>query len=189
MPSRSENFGHAIFEALCAGTPVLIGDRTPWQDLETAKAGFDIPLPDPAALAAAIDRLAAMTRAEYAEWRAGARAMAEQFVATSTARADMARLFLALTGLALLVVAGTAFFHVGVEHGWWEGSSACVGASTAGQTTEEMTATILNAPLVRCDTPAFVMFGISMAGYDAIYALALAALTLVGAKRSLAGRG
>jgi len=98
MPSRSENFGHAIFEALCAGTPVLIGDRTPWQDLEAAKAGFDIPLPNPAALAAAIDRLAAMSPADYAQWRAGARAMAERFVAGSTARADMARLFLALTG-------------------------------------------------------------------------------------------
>jgi len=98
MPSRSENFGHAIFEALCAGTPVLIGDRTPWQDLETAKAGFDIPLPNPAALAAAIDRLAAMSRADYAQWRVGARAMAERFVAGSTAHADMARLFLNLTG-------------------------------------------------------------------------------------------
>jgi glycosyltransferase involved in cell wall biosynthesis len=98
MPSRSENFGHAIFEALCAGTPVLIGDRTPWQDLEAAKAGFDIPLPNPVALAAAIDRLAAMSPADYAQWRAGARAMAERFVATSTARADMARLFIALTG-------------------------------------------------------------------------------------------
>lgn len=92
---------------------------------------------------------------------------------------------LGLTGLALLVVAGIAVFHVGVEHGLWEGSSACVGASTAGQSVEEMTATILNAPLVRCDTPAFVMFGISMAGYNILYALALAALTLFGAKRSL----
>lgn len=98
MPSRSENFGHAIFEALCAGTPVLIGDRTPWRELEAAKAGFDVPLPNPAALAAAIDRLAAMSPAGYAEWRAGARAMAERFVAGSTARVDMARLFLALTG-------------------------------------------------------------------------------------------
>jgi len=99
MPSRSENFGHAIFEALCAGTPVLIGDRTPWQNLEAAQAGFDIPLPNPVALAAAIDHLAAMGPAEYAQWRAGARAMAERFVAGSTARADMARLFLTLTGM------------------------------------------------------------------------------------------
>jgi glycosyltransferase involved in cell wall biosynthesis len=108
MPSRSENFGHAIFEALCAGTPVLIGDRTPWQELEATKAGFDVPLPNPAALAAAIDRLAAMNPAEYAQWRAGARAMAERFVAGSTARADMARLFLALTGRSASPMAGRA---------------------------------------------------------------------------------
>lgn len=98
LPSRSENFGHAIFEALAAGTPVVIGDRTPWRGLEAAKAGCDIALPDPSAIAAAIDRLATMPPAEYATWRAGARAMAEHFVATSTARADMARLFHALTG-------------------------------------------------------------------------------------------
>lgn len=97
MPSRSENFGHAIFEALGAGTPVLIGDRTPWRNLAAARAGFDIALPDPAGLAATIDRLAAMPPADYAAWRAGARAVAERFVATSTARADMAALLHALT--------------------------------------------------------------------------------------------
>jgi len=108
MPSRSENFGHAIFEALCAGTPVLIGDRTPWQDLEAGKAGFDVPLPNPAALAAAIDRLAAMNSADYAEWRAGARVTAERFVSGSTARVDMARLFLALTGMEASPMGGGA---------------------------------------------------------------------------------
>jgi disulfide bond formation protein DsbB len=96
---------------------------------------------------------------------------------------------LAVTSLALLAVAGIALFHVGVEHKWWEGTSACVGVSTVGQTTEQMTEAILNAPLVRCDTPAFLLFGISMAGYNMIYAIALAALTFLGAKRSLSARG
>jgi glycosyltransferase involved in cell wall biosynthesis len=97
MPSRSENFGHAIFEALAAGTPVLIGDRTPWRGLTEMKAGFDIALPAPRALAAAVDRLAAMSQAELAEWRAGARAAAERFIATSSARVDMAALLRDLT--------------------------------------------------------------------------------------------
>lgn len=34
LPTRGENFGHVILEALCAGTPVLISDQTPWpQDI------------------------------------------------------------------------------------------------------------------------------------------------------------
>lgn len=92
---------------------------------------------------------------------------------------------LALMGLALLVVAGIAIFHVGVEHKWWEGSTACVGASTSGDTTEELTEAIMNAPLVRCDVAAWEMFGVSMAGYNILYALALAALTFLGVRRSL----
>jgi len=47
----------------------------------------------------AIDQLAAMNPANYAAWRTGARAMAERFVVCSTGRADMARLFLTLTGM------------------------------------------------------------------------------------------
>jgi glycosyltransferase involved in cell wall biosynthesis len=92
LPSRSENFGHAIFEALAAGTPVLIGDKTPWRGLAEAKAGFDIALPDPPAIAASIDMLAQLTTDEYAAWRAGARAMAARFVGQSTASSDMTRL-------------------------------------------------------------------------------------------------
>jgi disulfide bond formation protein DsbB len=93
------------------------------------------------------------------------------------------RLFLVLTGLALLGVVAIAGFQVGVEQGWWQGSAACVGQSTAGMTTEELTQAIMNAPVVRCDEPAFVMFGISMAGYSGLYALALALFAFWGASR------
>jgi glycosyltransferase involved in cell wall biosynthesis len=30
LPTKGENFGHAIFESLSAGTPVVISDKTPW---------------------------------------------------------------------------------------------------------------------------------------------------------------
>jgi glycosyltransferase involved in cell wall biosynthesis len=44
LPTTGENFGHAIFEALAAGRPVLISDQTPWRHLRQAEAGWDIPL-------------------------------------------------------------------------------------------------------------------------------------------------
>lgn len=46
FPSRGENFGHAIFEALAAGVPVLVSDRTPWRDLDERGSGWVRPLDD-----------------------------------------------------------------------------------------------------------------------------------------------
>jgi len=40
LPTKGENFGHVIFEALAAGTPVLISDQTPWKDLEEKGVGW-----------------------------------------------------------------------------------------------------------------------------------------------------
>lgn len=47
LPTLGENFGHVILEALVAGCPVLISDRTPWRDLEAHGAGWSLPLEQP----------------------------------------------------------------------------------------------------------------------------------------------
>jgi glycosyltransferase involved in cell wall biosynthesis len=47
FPSKSENFGHVIYECLSEGIPVLIGDRTPWRDLVALGVGWDLPLVNP----------------------------------------------------------------------------------------------------------------------------------------------
>jgi glycosyltransferase involved in cell wall biosynthesis len=44
LPTAGENFGQVIAEALGAGTPVLISDRTPWTGLEQRGVGWDLPL-------------------------------------------------------------------------------------------------------------------------------------------------
>jgi hypothetical protein len=72
----------------------------------------------------------------------------------------------------------------GIEYGWWQGFTACTGGLGSGQTAEELRATIENAPIVRCDEPAFKLFGLSMAGYNFLYALALAGFAAWGAFRS-----
>lgn len=98
LPSRSENFGHSIFEALAAGTPVVIGNDTPWRGLESRLAGFDLPWSDIDALARAIDRISDFGQQEASAWRLGARAVAEEFVTSSSAREDMASVFHELAG-------------------------------------------------------------------------------------------
>jgi disulfide bond formation protein DsbB len=96
------------------------------------------------------------------------------------------RMALSLLTLAFVTTAGIALFHVGVEQKWWEGTTACGGLSFEGMTPEEMEKAINEAPIVRCDVPAWTMFGISMAGYNLLYALALAAFVFRGALRSKA---
>jgi len=46
LPTKSENFGHAIVEALISSLPVLISDQTPWTEINYNKAGFAIPVKD-----------------------------------------------------------------------------------------------------------------------------------------------
>jgi glycosyltransferase involved in cell wall biosynthesis len=58
LPTRGENFGHVIHDALSAGLPLLISNQTPWRELEEKGIGWDLPLDGPAAFARRIDEVA-----------------------------------------------------------------------------------------------------------------------------------
>lgn len=98
LPSKSENFGHAIFEALSCGVPVLIGDQTPWRNLAAQSAGWDMPLDRPERLSAAIDAFAALDPARRDKLRAGARKVAEKYLQDSTAYSQNRSMFLEAIG-------------------------------------------------------------------------------------------
>ena len=91
------------------------------------------------------------------------------------------RRVVALAGLVLLGGAGLAAFHVGVEYHWWQGPSACTAKATHGSLAD-ITAQVLAMPLVFCDAAAWRLFGISMAGYNALFSLVIggSALWLTG---------
>ena len=81
---------------------------------------------------------------------------------------------IALAGIATLIGAGVAAFHVGVEQQWWAGTKACgAGFSGFGQGgIADLREQLLNRPLVRCDQVPWSMLGISMAGWNGLVALA-----------------
>jgi glycosyltransferase involved in cell wall biosynthesis len=60
LPTQGENFGHAIFESLGVGTPVIVSDRTIWRGLQQQQAGWDLPLEEPGMFAGAVRELGAM---------------------------------------------------------------------------------------------------------------------------------
>lgn len=77
LPSKSENFAHAIYEALSAGKPVITSQNTPWNGLKDAKAGCNVSVVQTGEIAAAIRFFAAMDKKELDEWSEGARAYSE----------------------------------------------------------------------------------------------------------------
>ena len=72
LPSKSENFGHAIYEALSAGRPVITSNYTPWNNLRESRAGINVAIENTAGLEEAINFFAAMDAAELGQWSHGA---------------------------------------------------------------------------------------------------------------------
>jgi disulfide bond formation protein DsbB len=95
-----------------------------------------------------------------------------------------ARVLIALAGLVLLADAAIAAFHVGVEQKWWAGTAECGGNLATGVSAEDLKAQLQAAPVVRCDEVAWSLFGISMAGYNFLLALAGGLAALIWAARS-----
>ena len=77
-----------------------------------------------------------------------------------------------LAALAILVSGLIGAFHAGVEYGWWQGPTACSSTSLGS----DPLASIMSAPLIRCDAPAWTLFGVSLAGFNFLISVASAAL-------------
>lgn len=90
---------------------------------------------------------------------------------------------LALAALSFLVTGGIGVFHAGVEWKWWQGLTSCGTTSTA-TTLEDLRAQLMAAPVVRCDEAAIRVLGLSMAGWNALWAAALTIFATLAARRA-----
>ncbi len=82
-----------------------------------------------------------------------------------------------LSVIILLGGATIAGFHVGVEEHLWEGTQEC-GNNLEGTSVEAMRLKLLQEPIARCDEIVWSMLGISMAGYNVLLSIIMAALAL-----------
>ncbi|HYD43997.1 MAG TPA: disulfide bond formation protein B [Phenylobacterium sp.] len=85
-----------------------------------------------------------------------------------------------------LVGVGVAVYHAGAEWKFWPGPAAC--ASTGGSVSADDLMAALGGGVKppACDEALWVFLGLSMAGWNALISLALAALSLAAARRPAA---
>jgi len=93
---------------------------------------------------------------------------------------------LGLVVLALVTFAnaGLAAYHSGVEWGWWKGPTTCTGPlvdfGKAGNLLEQLD----KVKVVRCDEVQWRFLGLSLAGYNVLISLLMAAIALWGATKT-----
>ena len=114
----------------------------------------------------------------WQRWPHGAAILFALLAFTGPAATPWSRNLTLLAALAIAVSGIIGVYHAGVESGVFQGFTTCT--STAATSLQD----ILNTPLVRCDQVQWSLFGISMAGWNAIVSLggaaAILALTVMG---------
>jgi len=80
-------------------------------------------------------------------------------------------LFVWLATTAIFVSGAIGVFHAGVEYQWWEGLTSC---STSPGSGGDFLTDIMATPIISCEQPQWTLFGISLAGFNAILSIGAA---------------
>ena len=75
---------------------------------------------------------------------------------------------------------GLAFYHVGVEQHWWGSIAGCGGGPVSGLTLDDLRPEALATGLKPCDRVDWRLFGLSLAGYNAIASALLSIGCFIG---------
>lgn len=89
-------------------------------------------------------------------------------------------------GLTMLGNAGLSLFHTGVERRWWEGPQTCSGSAAqdlGSLSADALLDTTTGPQIVLCTEAAWEMFGLSMASWNGVACLILAAIWIMAARR------
>jgi disulfide bond formation protein DsbB len=87
---------------------------------------------------------------------------------------------LAIIALAMLVNAGLGAYHSGIEWKFWPGPADCSGPVTNLGRASDLMKQLRNVQVVRCDDAPWRFLGLSLAGYNVLISLALAAIAAWG---------
>ena len=105
-------------------------------------------------------------------------------VAARAPRSPALACFALLTVL-FLFSAGFGAYHAGVEWGFWAGPSDCTGTPEHAASAADFLHQLQTIRVVRCDTVAIRILGLSLAGWNVVVSLVIAAIAASGFARML----
>jgi glycosyltransferase involved in cell wall biosynthesis len=79
LPTKGENFGHAIYECLSVGRPVITSYYTPWNDLEVNNAGWNIDISNMKNCISYLKKISMLTNTEFNEFCNGSFRLATNY--------------------------------------------------------------------------------------------------------------
>ena len=97
-------------------------------------------------------------------------AIALALIAFLVPEKPLGRALVGLAVIAILTSGAIGVFHAGVEYHWWKGITRC-SAPISGRSTADIMAQIMATPAIQCDVPQWTLFGISLAGFNAIFSI------------------
>lgn len=91
---------------------------------------------------------------------------------------------LVILGLAVLANAGLGTYHAGVEWGFWQGPTDCTGPVVDFGKADSLLDQLDKVKVVRCDEVQWRFLGISLAGYNVLISLLMAAIAAWGVAKT-----
>ena len=83
LPTKGENFGHAIYESLSIGTPVILSKHTPWGYLQDREAGLTMDSEDKKEWTNAIRKFIDCDQLKYDQLSRGAHKLASDYFSSN----------------------------------------------------------------------------------------------------------
>jgi disulfide bond formation protein DsbB len=91
---------------------------------------------------------------------------------------------LALLALATLANAVLGTYHAGVEWGFWQGPTDCTGPIGGLGSAGDLLSRLDTVKVIRCDEVQWRLLGLSLAGYNVLISLLMAAIAAWGFSRT-----
>ncbi|MBN9299442.1 MAG: glycosyltransferase [Filimonas sp.] len=93
LPTKGENFGHALYESLSVGRPIVTSYFTPWNNLEEKGAGWNVDINSIDAASAVLNEIIAMGQEQFDQYCTNALQLAKEYYKPATYKQQYQKVF------------------------------------------------------------------------------------------------